>query len=160
MIQPSEVASAIGDIIGTQEDGTWNVSPFRWQRRIEHQLARLGPAGADDSSVQLLACPHCGAPLYLTGRSFECGTVVSTALIDGSPQPLACEQAQKAIWRERGRVVALIESDKDYRVEAERDAIHADLIEAVKSSEDVRYDARDPRAHDPKYSRSENGDCE
>lgn len=40
---PSDVADAIRDILGTQEDGTWNVSPFRWRERIEFQLARIWP---------------------------------------------------------------------------------------------------------------------
>ena len=161
---PSEVADAIIDILGVQEDGTWNVSPFRWPDRIERQLGRLredlrGPMSESDPAAraageQLPACPHCEAPRVEGGARFECGTVAATSLIDGSDQPFACQQAQKAIWRERERMVALIESDKDYRVEAERDAIHADLIEAVKSGEDIRYDASDPRAHDPRYTRA------
>jgi hypothetical protein len=40
---PSQVADAITDILGVQEDGTWNVSPFRWRGRIESQLRRLTP---------------------------------------------------------------------------------------------------------------------
>lgn len=74
----------------------------------------------DDQQQQLGTCPHCGSPSGMThgnGMVYACGS----DSLRPDAQTLGCEQAQKAVWRERDRAREIIlELDGEWANSTER----------------------------------------